>query len=129
MRDMKPKKIGKITITEKRLIQPEELEVAVVLAKTGKNVSFLEESSSKMPDIIYTGIRWENKTPRGSSKRTLENNLRLAVKQSSNIIIYLRYMKRPELNLIRELERQARMTHGIKRLKAITKRGYIIDIK
>lgn len=80
------------------------------------------------PDIIYEGREWEIKSPIDGSSRTLENNLRLALRQSPNIILDLRRIKSSEANCLRELRRQTQRINRIKKLLVITKQGKIVDI-
>lgn len=63
---------------------------AIILAEHfGCNVKFLRPELDKTPDIEARGVRWEIKSPTGDSKKTIENNLRTARKQSKNIVIDL----------------------------------------
>ena len=70
------------------------------------DVRFLEEASYRTPDIYYLGEKWENKSPTGNSSRTIENNIRNALRQSDNIIIDLRRMHVNESKCLKEVERQ-----------------------
>lgn len=83
-------KAGKVIIQERALVQPHEKKVGDILARTtGKDVIFLAVGIEKSPDISFCGKKWEIKSPKGSKRRTLENNIRNALKQSNNIIIDL----------------------------------------
>ena len=112
--------------------RPHEEIAAGILANYFKSdVIFLKTRQSKNPDIyvVKTNIRWELKSPIGNSKRTIQNNLREANKQSENIIIDFSRMGLSEnqgISRIKEYLRTER--HTIKRLKIITKSHQIIDI-
>lgn len=68
------------------------------------------------------------KSPIGKSSRTIENNLRNALKQSRNAIIDLRRIKQSEQKALREVKRQSKLIRGGHRLKVITKEKEIIDL-
>ncbi len=71
----------------------EKLAVDFLASQLGYDVTFLvpnRRKGVKTPDIVMNGLNWEIKCPKGKSSRTIENNLRLALKQSPYIIIDLR---------------------------------------
>ena len=77
------KKIGIIKVQNGALVQPHEIATARVLIMSGDDVIFLRPSNaSHSADIKYGGMVWEIKSPKGASRRTIENNIRLAMKQS-----------------------------------------------
>lgn len=94
-------KSGKVIIQEGALIQPHELKVGELLARTGSDVTFLAVGVEKSPDIMFRGKKWEIKSPKGSKRRTIENNIRVALKQSSNIILDLSRIKVEEGSCLR----------------------------
>ena len=107
-----------------------EMTAAVILAHHFKtNVIFLRPERKKTPDIEVNGTKWEIKSPKGNGKKTIDNNLRTARKQSHNIVIDLRraklHQKKAEARIRYYL---ASGPHDIKRLKIITKARKIIDI-
>jgi hypothetical protein len=107
-----------------------ELSAALILAYHFKSdVTFLRPQTDKTPDIDVKGTKWEIKSPRGNSKKTIENNLRTARKQSENIVIDL---SRSKMHITRAIARTRfylrTEAHDIKRLKIITKTQKIIDI-
>ena len=60
-----------------------ELSAALILAYHFKtDVIFLRPETKKTPDIDVNGTKWEIKSPRGNGKKTIDNNLRAAHKQS-----------------------------------------------
>ena len=84
-----------------------EIEIAKILNKYGKNVEFLiplDIKNTRTPDIKMDGLFWEIKSPKGSSSRTIENNLRCALRQSKNIIIDLRRIKIDETRAISQIK-------------------------
>lgn len=125
---MKKTPIGHIHIPQNRLIQPHEPLVATILSWTGDDVYFLTPTRLHTADIKFRELQWEIKSPKGSSSRTIENNMRNALKQSRNIIIDLQRIKQPEQNCIREIQRQAKLIHSIKHIIIITKQKQIIQL-
>ncbi|HVV25842.1 MAG TPA: hypothetical protein VHC21_02320 [Candidatus Saccharimonadales bacterium] len=107
-----------------------ELSAALILAYHFKtDVIFLRPEAKKTPDIDVGGTKWEIKSPRGNGKKTIDNNLRTARKQSRNVVLDLRRTK------LHRSKSAARINyylsagpHRIKRLKIITKTQKIIDI-
>jgi hypothetical protein len=75
------------------------------------------------------GVRWEIKSPVGNGKKTIDNNLRAAHKQSRNVVLDLR---RTKLHQSKALARIAHYLasgpHQITYLKLITKSRKVIDI-
>lgn len=92
------------------------------------DVVFLRPELNKTPDIEVNGLRWEIKSPTGKSNRTIENNLRTAREQSSNIVIDLRRIKMHKARAISHinyfLSRQTRIQHLI----VITKNNDVVEI-
>jgi hypothetical protein len=107
-----------------------ELSAALILAYHFKSdVVFLRPERKKTPDIDVSGVLWEIKSPRGNSKKTIENNLRTARKQSENIVIDLARSKMHYTRVIARAKFYVRTeAHNIKHLKIITKTQKIIDI-
>ena len=118
---------GKILVPKNALLQPHELIVASILSWTGSDVEFLPVSNTHTADIKFRGKEWEIKSPKGSSSRTLENNMRLALKQSSNIIIDLSRIKIPEHKCIMTIKNRAQKLGRIKKIIIITKNKTIIE--
>ena len=107
-----------------------ELAAAAILAQHFKSdVVFLRPQRHRTPDVEVRGITWEIKSPKGDSKKTIENNLRTARKQSENIIIDLARSKMHSTRAVARMRFYVRtQSHGIKRLKVITKKKRIIDV-
>ncbi len=107
-----------------------ELSAALILAKHFKtDVIFLRPKHKKSPDISVRGIMWEIKSPKGNSKKTIENNLRTARKQSNNIVIDLARSKMHSSRAIARAKFYTRTNRGaIRHLKIITKTQRVIDV-
>jgi len=69
--------------------QDHEIKAALIVANVyfKSDVTFLRPSTYSTPDIKVNGEKWEIKSPLGNGKKTIENNLRAARKQSKNLII------------------------------------------
>lgn len=107
-----------------------ELAAAVLLAYHFRaDVTFLRPEHKKTPDLEINGKKWEVKSPKGNAKKTIENNLRLARKQSTHIVIDLTRSKMHSARAVARVNFYIRTkAHTIKRLKIITKTRKIIDI-
>lgn len=110
------------------MVQPHELVVATILAWTGEDIKFLPVSHTHTADIKFRGQEWEIKSPKGNSSRTIENNMRLALKQSENIIMDLSRIKIEEEKAIKEIKRQTSLIKQVKKVIIITKTQKIIEI-
>lgn len=120
---------GRITVPKSRLVQPQEMIVAMVLSWTGEDVTFLPEVGRVNPDIEYRGKVWEIKSLRGSSRHTVENNIRLALLQSPNIVLDLQLTKMTEERCLGYIRQQIYLRKQIKHLVVITKRQQVIELK
>ena len=106
-----------------------ELSAALILATHFKtDVIFLRPEFRKTPDIEIKGRRWEIKSPRGNSKKTIENNLRTARNQSKNIILDLRRVKLHQQKAISRMNFFLSGPHRFKKMLVITKTGKVIEI-
>lgn len=122
------RKQGKVIVPYGALVQPHELVVASVLSWSGEDVIFIPVGRYKTADIVFRGLEWEIKSPKGSSSRTIENNMRAASKQSENVIIDLARIKISEDKAVNEIQRQVFRMRGIRRLLIITKKRKILEI-
>lgn len=128
-------KIGKITVPPG--VFPERYEkmtVDFLSIKLRTNITFLvprRNKGAKTVDISMDGYEWEIKCPEGRSKRTIENNLRTALKQSAYIILDTRLMdgRVPKDKRLHEIELHFERAKAIKRLLVITRDGDIVDFK
>ncbi len=125
---LRKNKVGNITVPKGAIALPHELVVATILSWTGDDVEFLPVKHSHTADIRFQGLEWEIKSPIGKSSRTIENNLRNALKQSRNVIIDLSRIKQSENKAIREVKRQCRLIKGKKKVIIITKTKTIIEL-
>lgn len=107
---------------------PHERRVANVLALAGHYVEFLPEGNLHAPDVKVDGIEYEIKSPETEKTASLEQSIRTALKQCSNIIIDSSRMKMRDDRARRFLVKKCREQKQIKKMVFITKRGEIIDI-
>lgn len=125
----KKKGSGAITVPKGRLVQPQEMVVATVLSWSGDDIKFLLEDGKSTPDIEYRGMFWEIKSLRGNSRHTVENNIRLALLQSPNIVVDLQLTKMTDEKCLGYIRRQISLRKKIKHVIAITKRQQIVELK
>ena len=125
--------MGIIDISELRnLPEKHELATAKYFSDLGKNVKFLAKSNVKgvhTPDIHMDRLDWEIKSPHGKTTECICDNMRDAIKQSSNIIIDLRCMPIPTKRCVDRIERELNYRKSIKRLRVITKEGKLLILK
>lgn len=107
-----------------------ELSAALILAAHFKtNVVFLRPGPRKTADVYIRGKTWEIKSPRGNGKRTIDNNLRAARKQSQNIILDLRNIKLHQQKAFSHIRFYLSAgPHGFRKVLIITKSGTIVEI-
>ena len=106
-----------------------ELRAAQYFAERGYDIEFIPTSNIPeihTPDILMDGKEWEIKSPIGKSKRTIEKNLLLALKQSQNIIMDLRRINISEAQCISKIEFNFKHKGSIKRLLVIRKNGELL---
>jgi hypothetical protein len=110
--------------------EPHEIATANFLARHGKIVRFLapvRRAGARIPDIEMDDLKWEIKCPKGSSSRTIENNFRTAIRQSSNLIFDLRRTTLPDDKCVRRLEKEFIPRKSARNMLIITKLGKILD--
>lgn len=109
-----------------------EVSVATILAKHYKTVvEFIAPRlgyKQKTPDILMGGVMWEIKSPRGSSKYTIETQLRSALKQSRNIIIDGRSTKIVDSKAIRQLSQLSDIHNRIECILYISKESTVVEV-
>ena len=123
--------LGRIDISELNT-PPEqaEFETAKYFAALGKDITFIRPSAipnQHRPDILMDGVEWEIKCPVGDSKRTIENNMRKAIKQSHNIIFDLRHMRQSEKKSIAKLDKEYKINSQLRKLYVIKKDGTLLS--
>ncbi len=132
---MTRKRIGTIIVPPGVFMgRHEKLTVDYLATNLGYDVTFLvpnRNRGAKTADIEMNGLHWEMKSPRGKSSRTIENNLRLALHQSPNIILDLRRMdgRIPTHKLLKEIERRFNDAKVIRHIIVITRQETHIDFK
>lgn len=128
-----PRPKSRIIIPGDAYPENHEIATAHVLANLNLgDVEFLVPSRTQgvcTPDITWRGLDWEIKSPVGAGKRMVEGLLRKALRQSKNVIFDNRRSRTKSLVILKELRRQAKMTHSLKRLVFIDKEEDVIDIE
>lgn len=80
-----------------------EMSASIILANHFKtDIIFLRPTTNKTPDLDISGVIWELKSPIGNGKYTVQNNLREAKRQSSNIVLDLSRIKMHENRAINQ---------------------------
>ncbi len=131
---MARKRVGTIVVPPGVFVDVHEKIAADFLAcEISHDVTFLvpdRSKGAKTPDIEMDGLRWEIKSPTGKSSRTIENNLRNALRQSPNIVLDLRRMdgRVPTDKLLGRIQQQFGLVKSIKRIIVITRQGEHIDL-
>ena len=124
---------GKIIIAAGLNVWDHELRTAEALANAGYTVEFVPESGiayEKTADTLIDGVPWEFKSPTADNLKAVERNLKRGRWQSENLVFDCRRMKKlPDTAIQREVEKQAFLLSGIKRVLYIDKHGNVIDIK
>ena len=124
-------KKGKI-IPNGVILERHEYETVLLFTEMGIDVELIPKSNVKgvhTPDIKMGGLKWEMKSPLGEGNQLMENTIQRALKQSQNIIVDLRHVKRHQSKCIRELEKQFVSKKDIKRLKVIMKNNKTLDFR
>ena len=125
---MRKRKRGRIIVPRNATPNDQEVWVASVLAGTGHDATFIPRRIIPTADIWFMGREWEIKSPEGKTKRTIENCIRYALKQSSNVIIDLSVIGFGQEKGIREVQRQNRLTKVKHRFMIVTRSGEIIKL-
>ena len=127
------KHVGLIVVPPGVFIEAHEKRTADFLAvKLGLDLTFLVADRTrgvKTPDVQMDGLLWEVKCPSGKSPRTIENNLRLALRQSPHIILDLRRMdgRVPTHKYLSNVEKLFNDFRTIKRIIVITRQEAVVD--
>lgn len=110
-----------------------EINVARIISNYYEsNVEFIVRKDYKTADIriIRQNLIFEIKSPRGNSKKTIENNLRTAQKQSNNIVIDLSRTKMTTAQAVSRASFFLSHAHPrIKILLVISKQNKVLKIK
>ena len=97
-----------------------------VLVRFGCRVSLIPRSridGVKTPDMMIGIESWELKCPIGGSKYTIANNIQDALRQSRNVILDIRNMKRPQNKARHEAINEFNKNKTIKKLIIIASDG------
>jgi len=124
------KKYGKMTKPYGVRLEPHEEDTIDFFMKDGKDVEVLAPSGTRKqnsPDIEFDGLVWEMKSPTSSNRRTIENRVREAARQSGNLIFDLRRIKKYPEKAEKEIIRQYEKSSNIKRLIIINSSGKRLD--
>ena len=110
--------------------EPHEISAAVILANHFKTTVTFRKRQNQLhtADYLIHNQIWEIKSPKGSGKRTMQNNLRDANLQSQNIIIDLRRCGLTQTQALSRIHEYLGINrNGIKRILVITKTKTVID--
>lgn len=120
-----------IPITVKPHPDKYEEKVARILAqKFQSDILFVPRRANRTPDIqiVRTKQYWEIKNIRGNSKKTIEDNLRKAAKQSDRVVISLLRTKMTATQASSRIKHYLSQARGnIKHVILITKKDKCID--
>lgn len=124
---MKYKLIIDIAITDSP--KDHEFTAAIILAEYFKSdVIFVRPANFRTPDFDIKGVKWELKSPMGSSTRTIENNMRTARKQSKNLIIDLSRIKLHQRRALSRINFFLSKPNQFNKVLVITKAKKVIEI-
>lgn len=93
------------------------------------DVHFIATASQGTPDVSIKGIKWEIKSPIGSSANNIRKNMREAGLQSRNIVIDLRRSKLHQTRAVGYIKQYMLTSRKLKRVLVITKTKQILTIK
>ena len=122
---------GKIKFNHVEL-RKHELATVLFLAEHGHDIELIPKADIEgvhTPDIWMDGEPWEMKSPRGRGNSVIKNNLQKAIRQSVNVIIDLRRVKRDELKCIREIKHEFTYSKRLSKIIVITKGRKSLDFR
>lgn len=108
-----------------------EIKAALIIANSyfKSDVVFLRQEAYCTPDISVNGKKWEIKSPIGNGKKTIENNLRNARKQSGYIILDFSRMKLHQTKALSNISFYLKNDpNHFKKVVVITKNENILEI-
>lgn len=136
MREMYPTKVsdgvGEVRVSHGATPLQKELLTANRLTAKGYNIEFLPVSNvqgKKNADANIDGSVWEIKAPSGSSKNTIDNNLKKAMKQSTSIVVDNNFSGLSDEEALTQLRRSLSSRAAIAEILFIEKSGIIWHIK
>jgi hypothetical protein len=123
---------GEIRIPAGINVWKHELSTANALAEAGFIVEFLptkDIKNAKSPDILMDGEKWDLKAPMTDKLSASERNLKRATKQSINIIIDSRRLRKIHDSTVQNfLLQKFKQQKTIKKLFFINRKHQVIDI-
>ncbi len=120
---------GKIT-PDGVSVEKHEYATVLLLTEMGYDVELVPRSNREgehTPDIIIDNVKWEMKSPTGETRNTIKNNIQGALRQSVNVILDLRRVKRPMEKCLKDIDREFTHNKKIRRLLVITKSKKVLD--
>ncbi len=106
-----------------------EFSAAMAIAEYFQSdVTFIRPAMFRTPDFEIKGVKWEPKSPTGSSTRTIENNMRAARKQSTSIIIDLSRIKIHQHRAMARIQYFLSKPNRFKKVLVVTKTQKVIGI-
>ena len=124
------KSSGKIVIPSGVNIWPHEFATAQALTAAGYNVEFIRKSErERSADAYIDGVKFEMKAPTSSKLSAVQDNLKKASKQSTNVAFDSRRMKRvPDKAIERELSVQLHKSRTIQRILFVNRHGDVVEV-
>jgi len=110
---------------------PYEVSAAMIVANYFRDdVVFIKRSdNAKTADFKIGREIWELKSPIGNGKRTIQNNLRRADRQSPNIILDLRRTKMHSAQAMNRIKYELSRANQIRHLIVIRKDEKVVALK
>jgi len=126
---MKYRVIVKTSIVDRP--KDHEIKAALILANNyfKRDIVFLRPEIYKTPDLEVDNVRWELKSPIGNGKKTIENNMRTARKQSNRLILDFSRLKLHQVKAISNIKYYLkRYPKQFTQLTVITKDRKLLEI-
>jgi len=109
-----------------------EMKAALIVANEyfKSDVLFLRPEVYKTPDLKVKNTKWELKSPLGKGKKTIENNMRAARKQSEHLVLDFSRMKLHQTKAISNINYYVKNSsfNQFNRVIVITKDRKILEI-
>ena len=122
-----------IPVDLRKPLEDYEIDAANLLARHYKcDVEFIipiDDYKRKTADILMQGSMWEIKSPEGSSKYTIQKQIRRASKQAKNIVIDTRRTTLAYSRIEKDVQIELNKRHNIKKIILIDKFDNIVEIK
>jgi hypothetical protein len=119
---------GRIDVSRSGSLHPHELDTAQRLMRAGHHIEFLPPSgTSRTPDVEMDGVGWELKSPTGSGKETIVQEVRRGRGQSSRLVIDLARTPLSVEAALAQVDQALRRYDGIEAIRIITRDGQLIE--